>query len=263
MTKTFRNNRGITVIGATVAAAVVGATAVTAGILIAYANRAKLRAEAKVSVIDNESALSEVVVARMLKALSPSVGGGICLNTGNFTTQFNNGTSAVPFPDPSVSVSLVTTGTLFSNFNPPRLPDGAPTWFSTASDSCNQNPKPPTDNNSAGVFLFCVKISRSADATAKSSTNFLDSQIAFAQFRVELSSQSLPHQQKVFGIPGPNSTTLPAISCADWLDATKTPRDLRQIKASYRIFWKRSSDNQGYYQYMGSKMLNVAEMQGV
>ncbi|NBV50475.1 hypothetical protein EBR78_04545 [bacterium] len=263
MTRTFFNNRGITVIGATVAAAVLGVTAVTAGILIAYANRAKLRAEAKVSVIDNESALSEVVVARMLKALSPSVGEGTCLDSSNFSTEFNNGTSAVPFPDPSVAVTLVTTGTLFNNLNPAKLPDGAPAWFSTAAASCNQSPKVPAANSSAGVYLFCVRISRSAEAIAKSSTNFLDSQIAFAQFRVELSSQTLPHQQKVFGIPGPNNSTLPAIPCADWRDAAKTPRDQRQIKASYRIFWKRSSDNQGYYQYMGSKILNVAEMRGV
>lgn len=247
MRKLFYNQKGVTIIGASVAAAVIGAAAVTAGVVIAYAKRAKLRAEAKVSVIDNESALSEVVAATLARTLSPQPPApGTLLTAGNFIERFN--AQQIALPDNTVTLSVVASG------NTVTPAAGRPQWFQDAANSCNAALQAPANDAAPGVYLFCVRLNRTTAAVTQTSTSFLDSELAFAQFRVELSSQSLPHQQKVFGIPGPNGTTLPTIAFRDW-----GPRDQQQLKMNYRIFWKRRADDKGYYQYMGSKMLNIAE----
>ncbi|NBW98676.1 hypothetical protein EBR03_03805 [bacterium] len=248
MRKLFYNQKGVTIIGASVAAALIGAAAVTAGIVISYARRAKLRAEAKVSVIDNESALSEVVAATLARTLSPQPpASGVLLTPSNFVDRFN--AQQIALPDNTVTLGVVRPG------NTVAPPTNRPQWFQDAANSCNAALQAPATDAAPGVYLFCLRLNRTDAAVTQTSTSFLDSELAFAQFRVELSSQSLPHQQKVFGVPGPSGTTLPTIAFRDW-----GPRDQQQLKMSYRIFWKRRADDQGYFQYMGSKMFNIAEV---
>jgi len=245
--------KGFTLLGVTLTAAAIFAFVAAGGMFIAYVTRSKLRSEAKVAVIDIETSLAEVIAARLLTTLSPSATVGDCLLSSNFVTGFT--TASVNLPDPSATINLVVPQSLI-----PAAEVNAPDWFKTAVTDCNGANQAPPTNLAAGVYLFCLRTGRTAGFKPKTSTNFFDSQLAFVQVRAELSSQVLSQDKKVFGIPGANSTVLPALSCDAW---RAMPRDQQQLKLSYRIFWKRASDSAGYNQYTGSKMINVVDLRGV
>ena len=240
-----RKEKGFTLIGAAILAAVLGASIAVYGIINYYVAKAKAKSESKASAIDSEDALVEYVAT---KFMSQGCDTSLPSFTTNFsdrirrTGSFNTGSA---FSDSTVTLSLVRAGGSIS-----ALP-GSPAWMSDAINSCNAagSPNFPANNGVPGVYIFCVKVNR--NDPSKSGTSFLQSELAFVQFRLELMSSASSQNQKVFG---------PAMPCTAW---EATPLNDRQLKLSYRIIWKKPGGTpQEVFSHMGSKMLNVAELRG-
>lgn len=244
-----KKQQGFTLIGAAMLAAVLGASIAVYGIINYYVAKAKAKSESKASAIDSESALAEYIATKF-NAQGCSTAPTVATFTNGFanrisrTAPFNIGAA---FSDNTVNLSLVRSGNLIDA----NLATGSPALMTDAITACNgaSSPNFPANNAAFGVYIFCVKINRTDPS--KSGTSFLNSDLAFVQFRLELMSQSTSQNEKVFG---------PAMSCTAW---DGNPNNERQLKISYRIIWKKPNGTpQEVFSHVGSKMLNVVELRG-
>ena len=238
-----RKEKGFTLIGAVILAAVLGASIAVYGIINYYVTKAKAKSESKASAIDSEGALVEYVATKF-KSQECSTADRNTFTTG-FAAKIANTDGVSAFSDSTVTLSLVRAGGSIS-----ALP-GSPAWMSDAINSCNAagSPNFPANKGVPGVYIFCVKVN--SNDPSKSGTSFLQSELAFVQFRLELMTSASSQNQKVFG---------PGMSCTAW---EATPLNDRQLKLSYRIIWKKPGGTpQEVFSHMGSKMLNVAELRG-
>jgi len=221
---------GFTVIGAVILAGILGASIAMYGIINFYVQRAKASSQTKVSVIDSESTLVELVASRFRNA--------IIANCGFTQADLANQLAGATFSDNTITLRLIATG----------VPNGVACPADAPPGSCN----PPTLATAAnpGVYLFSVRIQRAG--ASKNTTSFLESGSAFVQFRLELTSQSTPQNLKIFG---------PALACNNWPAPAAGALDQRQIIANYRIIWRRPvGNNLEVLSHMGSKTLNLAEL---
>jgi len=237
-----KKEQGFTLIGAVILAAVLGASIDVYGIINYYVVKAKAKSESKASAIDSESALAELVATKFNSLANPSGCAGITADS------FSTALQTAIFSDDTVTLSMVKSG----EAEPAAAEaNGYPNWMVTAAGSCKSGPSFPANSAASGVYIFCVKIGKRGNAANKSGTSFLQSELAFVQFRLKLMSQSTSQNTKVFG---------PAISCMNWIGGSENER---QIKLSYRIIWKKPNGTpQEVFSHLGSKMINVAELRG-
>lgn len=243
-----KKEQGFTLIGAAILAAILGASIAVYGIINYYVGKAKAKSESKVSAIDSENALVELVATKFraqgCSTSSPDL--------STFRNGFRDKIAGAVFSDNTVNFSLVAEGNRLNQSN------GSPAWMTAAIDSCNgaDSPKFPLNNGQPGVYIFCIRTGKAADdqgsfLPTKSSTSFLESDLSFVQFRLELTSQAVPQDQKVMGT---------ALTCTQW---NGVPLQEQQLKISYRILWKKPQGNpQEVFSHLGSKILNLAELRG-
>ncbi|NBX75749.1 MAG: hypothetical protein EBQ92_04280 [Proteobacteria bacterium] len=244
-----RKPNGFTLIGAIAAALVLAIAATFIGKNLYYLIRSRLRTEAKVSIVDNETTLAELIAAKLFTMTSSNA-----CELANFVTTFN--TNPPTFPGGSVTLRIEKP--TLNEFSLTATPAGFQADLKTAISACATKPKLPIKNTatpSTGTFLFCAKVKNPVAAqNRRNQTGFLDSQAAFAEIRVDLTSEEVSQEEKMLG---------DALPCDKWLPPNATNTEVRQFKMSYRVFWKRANDNsdRGYLTKMGSKIINVSELQ--
>ncbi|NBT57652.1 hypothetical protein EBT16_02595 [bacterium] len=252
----FSNTHGFTLWGTLAILLVLGIAGTYLGKVLYFSIKARNRVEAKTSVIDNESTLAELIATKMKEMQENFVplvpGSTFCsLNAGDFKTSFN--TNSPVFPAPSVALKIETdraaepTLKQFDAWLAAPLP-GVQQDTKNALNTCS-NLTTPSVNTTAdlGVYMFCVALDNT-NVEPQKSKSFLYSEGAFVQVRAELTHQSLSQDEKVLK---------QAPLCADWLGR---PTNQKQLKITYRIFWKERGNSQGFYSYLGSKLLNLPEL---
>jgi len=246
-------SRGFTLIGALAAALVLSILATLIGKNIYYLIRSRLRTESKVSIVDNESTFAELIATKLFSMMGSSA-----CNTADFVTNFNNNPPSFPGGLVTITIENPSVG----EFGLAGTPERFQSDLKTAIAACATKPKLPTkraDGTWTGTFLFCAKLKNPvAIKDRKGQSGFLDSQAAFAEIRVDLTNDDVSQEVKISG---------DALPCDQWTPPTATGTDSdpesRQLKLSYRIFSKRPNDNSelGYFTQMGSRIINVSELQ--
>lgn len=246
------NRRGFTLVGAMAAALVLAILATLLGKNIFYGIRSRLRTEAKVGIVDNETTLAELIAAKLFQIINSNYNNpkSPC-NHVNFVSDFN--TNPAFFPGGPVTLKIENPTQI--EFGLENTPAVFQKNLKTAITGCSSKPKlPREDRNWIGTYLFCVKINNPvAESDRKSQTGFLDSQAAFVEVRADLTSNDVSQEQKLLG---------DASRCSDWPKGTSGNDEKRQIKLSYRIFWKRKNDDseRGYLSQMATKIININEL---
>jgi len=233
---------------------ILGIVATQLGKQLFFAIRYKKRMEAKTSVIDNENTFVELIAGRLKTIIENQIAansGSMCgLTASGLKTSFN--ATDLVFPAPAVIIRLEDTpGVDYALKGLNTSLAGTPTNFQRELKDVIQacpTVTVPQNSTQVGVFKFCVGLDTSGEAYKKiKSTSFLFSEHAIAEIRVELMHQGLTQDQKTFQTP-PN--------CSAWSTATAS----KQLKVIYRIYWKAYQDSQGYFSWMGNKMLNLNEL---
>jgi type II secretory pathway pseudopilin PulG len=245
-----KKSQGFTLIGALAAALVLSILATFIGKNLFYLIKSRMRSEAKVSIVDNESTFTELIAAKIFTMANSNA-----CTIANFASTFN--TNPPTFPGGLVTVRIENP--TLNEFGLSGTPASFQADFKTAIASCVTKPILPlkkVDNTWTGTFLFCAKVNNPVDRKArKDQTGFLNSPAAFAEIRIDLSREEVSQVDKVLGDALPCNTWVPPAS------GSADP-DTRQMKLSYRIFWKRSNGNSDldYFSKMDSKIINVSEL---
>jgi type II secretory pathway pseudopilin PulG len=245
-----KNSQGFTLIGALAAALVLSILATLIGKNLFYLIKSRMRSEAKVSIVDNESTFTELIAAKIFTMADSDA-----CNVVNFANTFN--ANPPTFPGGLVTVNIENP--TLDEFSLSGTPVSFQADLKTAIASCATKPNLPVkkaDNTWTGTFLFCAKVKNPIDRKdRKDQTGFLNSPAACAEIRIDLSSEEVSQVDKVLGDALPCNTWVPPAS------GSADP-DTRQMKLSYRIFWKRSNgdSNLDYFSKMDSKIINVSEL---
>jgi len=237
MPSTLANRKGLTLIGALTALTILAVLATFLGQLTFYITRTRLRTESKASLLNTKDTVIGLVSRRMVGVLD----GGICPpDLQAFQTAFNS--RPIIFPGSNATLSLAGESDLSLLNNFPTPPPGE---VATALEDCKQpqgiKVPPPNDRS---PYIFCLALQ---NPSPESSRNFIDSEGAFLQIRIELISTEMEQDEKQFGSP---------LSCSVW----HSRGDQRQFKVFYRAFWKRKGDPNGFFNYMGSQFVNLFEL---
>lgn len=251
---------GFTLLGVLAALLVLGTIATYLGKRAFFEIRSRQKLEAKTSVIDNESALSEMIAAK-LKTLFNSTN-PCTFTSATFKTAFNTNPPVFPAPSIPIKIENLSTEPTLAKFKTltATATAGAQLEIKNAVAGCLDSTKGisvPTTAAPQGVYLFCVALDMTG-RTVQRSRGFVFSEAALVQVRIDLMSKSLSQKEKTFGITV-GTTTQAAPNCSDWNALTVSDR---QVKISYRILWKAPIEDAsgGYFSYMGSKMINYTEL---
>lgn len=248
--------RGFTLIAVLGALAVLGVIASFFGKRLLFEIRGRQKMEAKTSVIDNETALAEMIAGKLKTLFSTS---GACgFTKTDFKNQFNSDPPIFPAPAIPIKIESDLAEPTLSKFY--DLTSSATTSpeleFKNAVSGCADpaNGISVPSNNTPGVYLFCIALDMTGRAPQRS-RGFVYSEAAMAQIRVNLVYKSLNQKEKTFGMNSGQA----APECENW--DTKAPSE-KQMQISYRIFWKSPVDGtgSGYFLYMGSKTINFSEL---
>lgn len=246
--------KGITLLGALAAILVLAILATQLGKQLVFTIKSKNRMEAKSSIIDNETTLIELIAARLKKMSLTTLCG---FDKATFQAAFND-VPVVVFPAPSIQLKVETDKTrtgstlkFFDNLLATAAQPGVQKDIQTALGSCITPLLPTPTASKPPVLTFCVALDVS-NVSVQWSKNFVFSEAAFVQVRVDLIHQGLSQDDKTFGAG--------TLTCSDWYDTGKVPVSSRQFKFTYQIFWKAYKDPQGYYSYLGSKTFNLSEL---
>lgn len=252
------NRKGFTLLGVLAALLVLGTIGTYLGKRAFFEIRSRQKLEAKTSVIDNESALSEMIVAK-LKTMFNS--GNPCTYTSStFKTVFNTNPPVFPAPAIPMRIENASTEPTIAKFRSltAAATTGPQLEIKNAVTGCLDSSKMVPAATTAGVYLFCVALDMTG-RTVQKSRGFVFSEVALVQVRVDLLSKSLSQKEKTFGVVGAGGAPQAAPNCSDWNGLSISDK---QAKISYRILWKAPVEDAsgGYFSYTGSKMINYSEL---
>ncbi|MFM8268596.1 MAG: type II secretion system protein [Pseudomonadota bacterium] len=237
--------RGFTLVGALVTITILGVLFTFLGKALPFLVRSRLRTESKSSFAKSSKAIASLVAKRVAAVLDTK-----CPDSSNpgsdFATLFN--TSPPLFPGTNTRLLIESGSTapgLIAFPNPPASKPEIAAALAACKASSGMSIPGPSDDS---PFIFCLTVNSPSNTT---STDFIDSQNAFLQVRVELFSQDDSQSAKILG------TTR---NCTDFksLAAAK-----QQIKINYAGFWKKNGDNSdlAYFSFESSSIFNRSEIQ--
>lgn len=235
----LRNQRGFTLVAQLALIAVLTTAATMVAIQIFYVSRSRLRSDSKTSVLTTHDLIVKMLLRRFVAVTTPTCPSDLA----TFRDRFKS--TPITFPGSNTSLFLVTGVTStelgpLASFPTPNLPDIAAALANCKSATSLKVPS----NTAQEPYLFCVALE---NPESKTYTNFIDSEGAFIQVRLDLLSSEMNQTEKQFGAP---------LSCNDWVSRQAQ----RQFKITYRIFWKRRKD-EAFFSYMGSQIVDIYAVQ--
>jgi len=168
-----------------------------------------------------------------------------CPSGADFENRFKN--QVLTFPGSSAELVLVdpTEADLVALMNrfPPQ-PAGTEAAQALAACQNETSVRSPASDADPTPYLFCLAL---RNPNPLGTDNFLDSEAAFIQARVELMSSEMEQNRKMFG---------PVLACNSWIGR----KEQRQFKVTYRIFWKKQGDKKAVFQNMDYQFINFDEL---
>jgi prepilin-type N-terminal cleavage/methylation domain-containing protein len=267
--KLFKLNRsGMSLAEVSIALAILAVLAAGSGMVVSQTLKLKFNSEAKLSAIDYQDAIANLIAAKVSdlakKGCDPGSADNFCdpvVWASHFgSLDLPGGVGVIEIIKPTLPAKL----TDFSNKLDPNSPQQAS--FQGALTACQGKPivppnngtppipTNPNNNPTPGIYTFCVNLNRTGNA--ESTTSLLDAEAAIVEVRAELLTKQSDQSTKIMG---------PQPSIQNFIDAGNSGQ---QVSINYRILWKRLGTlnsqgkfiDSGFYSLNGQKVVNISEL---
>jgi len=220
----LQDERGSNILSAVVATTLLGVIAVGVGSALFGVGRMKVRTQAKATLMDYEKAFSQSLGQQAMNYLSSCNNAfpkNVSLNLGDLGSVSNLSGPMRTELGSKLSVDKETTQSLQLELN-------------NTFKACPEEPTNPS-SSSPGVYMFCVGFQGNNGASFQGMLG------VFAQVRLDLSLRSRNASDRILGS---------AVTC-DLFKTTSQPES-REIKISYKLYFKKFEGEMGIFTKTGS-----------